>query len=105
MLIGDDGCNDEIDNPTQPKEEWNIYIWASETLRGYSKGDILAIGRNVEEARQNVISTKEFKERLHKDDFKSIKKEIEAEPYLITKATFFYGSEYSIYTYIDPRLS
>ncbi len=95
MLIGDDGCTSETDSSAQPREEenWKLYVWNSNTLRGNGfMGDIVSIGRNVEEARLNVLMSGIFK-RFTETEIESMKKEIQEKPYKKTKAMYFYGSE------------
>ncbi len=94
MLIGDDGCTSETDSSAQPREEWNLYVWNSNTLKanGVFEGDIVSIGRNVEEARQNVLMAGIFK-RFNDEEREAMIKEIQAKPYEKGKAMYFFGCE------------
>jgi len=70
--------------------ELKLYVWENSfDTEDFCEGIMLALAKNVEEARKNIIK----KVRLHLDENDSllaiIKKELEEEPTLYTEATDF----------------
>jgi hypothetical protein len=67
----------------------NIYVWSSNVFRDYTNGDIVAIGADIDEARDNVITV--YKDH---EQFQDIVEETSTFPEkIITNgAVHFYGS-------------
>ena len=77
-----------------------LYVWDSEVFGDYVNGNIIAYGKDVEEARLNALGRylveycgycDQFDE-FDIDNYNKFRAEIEKEPYEICKAFFAYGS-------------